>query len=63
MLVACLPAGVHGTTSTTTVINLMLRSFKSLEFGLLAGIGAGIPNKEHVIRRGDVVFSQPNGLF
>lgn len=50
VLIACIPASVHGTTSAATVTNQMLRSLKSLGFGLLVGIGAGIPNKEHYIR-------------
>lgn len=57
--VACLPTGVYGITSAATVAKDMLRTFKSLRFGLLIGIGGGIPSQEHDIRLGDVVVSQP----
>ncbi|ERF68928.1 hypothetical protein EPUS_09418 [Endocarpon pusillum Z07020] len=39
----------------------MMRTFKGLRFGLMVGIGGGIPNldKGYDIRLGDVVVSQP----
>jgi hypothetical protein len=49
VVIACLPAGVDGT-------------FSGLRFGLMVGIGGGIPNldKGVDIRLGDVVVSQPD---
>jgi nucleoside phosphorylase len=38
----------------------MLRTFKSIRFGLLVGIGGGVPSATNDIRLGDVVVSQPN---
>jgi len=39
----------------------MLRSFRSALFGLMVGIGGGIPSPKHDIRLGDVVASTPLG--
>ncbi|OQV00398.1 hypothetical protein CLAIMM_05895 isoform 2 [Cladophialophora immunda] len=63
VVMACLPAGVYGTVSAATVANNMLRTFTGIRFGLMVGIGGGIPNvhKDVDIRLGDVVVSQPDG--
>ncbi|RFN47828.1 g-protein beta wd-40 repeats containing [Fusarium flagelliforme] len=60
IVVACLPSGIYGTTPAATVANNLLRTFKSIRFGLLVGIGGGAPSPEHDIRLGDVVISQPS---
>jgi nucleoside phosphorylase len=57
--VACLPAGVYGTTSAATVAAQMLSSFESIKFGLMVGIGGGVPSKGRDIRLGDVAVSKP----
>ncbi|KAK6511482.1 hypothetical protein TWF481_000397 [Arthrobotrys musiformis] len=59
IVIACLPAGVYGTTPAATVAAQMLSSFESIRFGLLVGIGGGIPSRKHDIRLGDIVVSQP----
>lgn len=63
VVIACLPAGVYGTASAATVANNMLRTFTGILFGVMLGIGGGIPsaNKDGDIRLGDVVVSQPDG--
>ncbi|KAK5455876.1 hypothetical protein LTS15_005193 [Exophiala xenobiotica] len=63
VVIACLPAGVNGTTPAATVAGNMLRTFTGLRFGLLVGIGGGIPNipARRDIRLGDIVVSQPEG--
>lgn len=61
VVVACLPAGVYGLTPAATVVKDMLRTFKSIRFGLMVGIGGGAPSSKHDIRLGDVVVSQPTG--
>jgi len=63
VVMACLPAGVYGTVSAATVATNMLRTFTGIRFGLMVGIGGGIPNshKGVDIRLGDVVVSQPDG--
>lgn len=63
IVIACLPAGVYGTTSAATVATQMLSSFKSIRFGLMVGIGGGAPSREADIRLGDVVVSKPTANF
>ena len=62
VVIACLPAGVDGNNAAATVATNMLRTFTGLRFGLMVGIGGGIPNldKGVDIRLGDVVVSQPD---
>ncbi|RFN43647.1 g-protein beta wd-40 repeats containing [Fusarium flagelliforme] len=59
VVVACLPAGVYGPTTAATVAKDMRRTFRSIRFGLMVGIGGGIPSNKHDIRLGDVVVGQP----
>lgn len=65
LVIACLPAGVHGTNAAARVANDMPRTFTGLRFGLMVGIGGGIPNlSKHLdIRLGDVIISQPDATF
>jgi hypothetical protein len=53
---------VDGNNAAATVAANKLRSFRGLRFGLMVGIGGGIPNldKGVDIRLGDVVISQPD---
>jgi nucleoside phosphorylase len=59
VVIACLPSGVYGTTSAATILAQMLPTFPSLIFGLMVGIGGGVPTKANDIRLGDVVVSKP----
>ncbi|KAH8660507.1 nucleoside phosphorylase domain-containing protein [Xylariales sp. PMI_506] len=61
VVIACLPTGIYGTTTTATVAKDLLRTFKSIRFGLLVGIGGGAPTRTNDIRLGDVMVSQPTG--
>jgi nucleoside phosphorylase len=61
--IACLPAGVTGVTSAARVASQMRSTFTSLRFGLMVGIGGGVPSKENDIRLGDVVVSEPTGTL
>lgn len=61
VVLACLPIGKYGLTSATSVAKDMLRSFPSVRFGLMVGIGGGAPSYRHDIRLGDVVVSTPVG--
>ena len=63
VVVACLPSGVMGTISAARVANQMLSTFTGLRFGLMVGIGGGVPSEEHDIRLGDVVVSKPTGSY
>ncbi|EED16472.1 ankyrin, putative [Talaromyces stipitatus ATCC 10500] len=60
VVIAGLPFGIYGITSATTVLVQMLATFPSLRFGLMVGIGGGVPTKFD-IRLGDVVISKPTG--
>ncbi|KAJ5721416.1 uncharacterized protein N7483_009350 [Penicillium malachiteum] len=57
--IACLPSGVYGTTSAAAVAIQMQSTFKSIRFGLMVGIGGGVPSGSADIRLGDVVVSKP----
>src|SRR5436305_9009873 len=49
-----------GTTSVAVVARDMQSSFPSIRFGLMVGIGGGVPKlPENDIRLGDVVVGQP----
>ncbi|KAH8700497.1 hypothetical protein BGW36DRAFT_447111 [Talaromyces proteolyticus] len=58
VVIVCLPSGIYGTTSSATVLAETRSTFPSLQFGLMVGIGGGVPSKVD-IRLGDVVVSQP----
>ncbi|KAK2743346.1 hypothetical protein FQN55_007281 [Onygenales sp. PD_40] len=62
---ACLPAGSMGIGAAAVVAKDMHRTFKSLRFNVLVGIGGGVPNPKtgKDIRLGDVVVSIPNGTY
>lgn len=59
IVVACLPSGEYGITSATTVAMQLLSSFHSIHFGLMVGIGGGVPKENKDIRLGDIVVSEP----
>jgi len=59
IVLAGLPAGQTGIGSAAVVATQLKATFKRVRFGLMVGIGGGVPGKED-IRLGDVVISQPN---
>jgi len=59
VVIACLPAGQTGNNSAATVASQMRYSFGAIRFGLMVGIGGGVPSEDHDIRLGDVVVSNP----
>jgi nucleoside phosphorylase len=61
--IACLPAGRIGNNPATAVSTQMRATFKAIRFGLMVGIGGGVPSAEADIRLGDVVVSQPHRSF
>jgi nucleoside phosphorylase/tetratricopeptide (TPR) repeat protein len=61
VVVTCLPAGVYGTTAAATVVSHMRSTFPNIRFGLMVGIGGGVPSQKNDIRLGDVVVSRPTG--
>ncbi|KAJ4371885.1 hypothetical protein N0V86_008439 [Didymella sp. IMI 355093] len=61
--IVCLPAGRIGTNPAASVATQMRATFKKIRFGLMVGIGGGVPSGEADVRLGDVVVSQPHGTF
>ena len=65
IVIACLPKHQIGTSSAATVAITMRFSFPSIRFGLMVGIGGGVPSvvgKRHDLRLGDIVVSAPTGI-
>ncbi|RYN39368.1 hypothetical protein AA0114_g11357 [Alternaria tenuissima] len=60
VVIACLPEGQMGTNSAAAVAVQMKSTFSSTRFGLMVGIGGGVPSEEVDIRLGDVVVSKPH---
>ncbi|KAF1809967.1 TPR repeat protein [Eremomyces bilateralis CBS 781.70] len=48
-----------GVASATAVAMQMKSTFPAIRFGMMVGIGGGVPDKQADIRLGDVVVSQP----
>jgi nucleoside phosphorylase len=61
--IVCLPAGRIGNNPAAAVATQMRATFKKIQFGLMVGIGGGVPSAEIDIRLGDVVVSQPHQNF
>ncbi|KAF3398126.1 Nephrocystin-3 [Penicillium rolfsii] len=59
VVITTLPTGAYGTTSAATVGMQLLSSFHAIRFGLMVGIGGGVPSSCADIRLGDIVVSQP----
>lgn len=57
---ACLP-GSQGKGAAAVVAANMARTFPSIRYRFLVGIGGGLPSKKNDIRLGDVVVSMPDG--
>jgi nucleoside phosphorylase len=60
IVIACLPKGEIGNNSVVIVATWLISTFPSIKFGLMVGIGGGVPPK---VRLGDVVVSIPVGQF
>ncbi|KAF4960407.1 hypothetical protein FGADI_1054 [Fusarium gaditjirri] len=60
IVIACLPEGEIGTNVAATTATWMISTFPLIKFGLMVGIGGGIPPK---VRLGDVVISTPVGHY
>lgn len=61
VVIGCLPHGRYGTGPAAIVARDMIRSFPTLRFALLVGIGGGAPTRQRDIRLGDVVVGVPQG--
>ncbi|KAA8647821.1 uncharacterized protein ATNIH1004_006523 [Aspergillus tanneri] len=60
IVATCLPDGEYGTSPAADVASNMKRSFCTIKFCLLVGIGGGVLSAQNDIRLGDVV-SKPVG--
>ncbi|KAJ5935976.1 hypothetical protein N7454_005274 [Penicillium verhagenii] len=60
IVIACLPKGQIGNNQSAAVAARMISTFPCIKFGLMVGIGGGVPPK---VRLGDVVVSTPVGQF
>jgi nucleoside phosphorylase len=63
VVIVCLPAGRIGNNPAAVVATQMRATFKKIRFGLMVGIGGGVPSAEVDIRLGDVVVSKPQQTF
>ncbi|UKZ76963.1 hypothetical protein TrVFT333_004679 [Trichoderma virens FT-333] len=61
VVLACLP-GQQGKGAAATVAANMSRTFPSIKWRFLVGIGGGVPSDNNDIRLGDVVVSMPEGI-
>ncbi len=61
VVVGCLPSGVYGTSSAGAAVTRLLSAFPNVRYGLMVGIGGGVPSRTADIRLGDVVVSKPVG--
>ncbi|KAF3396373.1 hypothetical protein F1880_007322 [Penicillium rolfsii] len=59
VVLACLPVGQTGSISAAAVAVQMKNTFPAIRFGLMVGVGGGVPSEKADIRLGDVVVSQP----
>lgn len=59
VVLTCLPAGQMGIGLAAAGATRMMFKFRSIRFGLMVGVGGGVPSAEGDIRLGDVVISQP----
>ncbi|EPS37521.1 hypothetical protein H072_8807 [Dactylellina haptotyla CBS 200.50] len=60
IVIACLPRGKTDSNSAASVAVRMIGTFPSIKFGLMVGIGGGVPPR---VRLGDVVISTPDGEY
>ncbi|KAH7077157.1 hypothetical protein FB567DRAFT_477751, partial [Paraphoma chrysanthemicola] len=60
VVIACLPEGQTGTNSAAAVAAQMKSTFPWTRFGLLVGIGGGVPSDDADVRLGDVIVSKPH---
>ncbi|KAL2803170.1 hypothetical protein BJX63DRAFT_80362 [Aspergillus granulosus] len=61
VVVACLPAGVYGTTSAAAAVSHLMSTYQNVRFKLMVGVGGGVPRENHDIRLGDIAVSKPTG--
>ncbi|KAJ5957532.1 purine and uridine phosphorylase [Penicillium viridicatum] len=60
VVIACLPLGELGNNSSASVASRLNSTFPGIKFGIMVGIGGGVPPS---VRLGDVVVSAPSNGF
>jgi nucleoside phosphorylase len=63
VVIVCHPSGRIGNNPAAAVASQMRATFKGIRFGLMVGIGGGVPSVKEDIRLGDVVVSHPDRTF
>lgn len=63
VVISCLPSGIYGTNAAAGVVSRIQSIFPNIRYGLMVGIGGGVPSKIADIRLGDVVVSKLIGEF
>ncbi|KAF2998928.1 hypothetical protein E8E13_006245 [Curvularia kusanoi] len=63
VVIVSLPAGRIGNNPATAVAAQMRATFKKIRFGLMVGVGGGVPSAEADVRLGDVVVCVPAKVF
>jgi nucleoside phosphorylase len=67
VVIAVLPDGEYGLTTTAGVARDMVHSFPNIRIGLMVGIAGGAPSKKYDIRLGDIVVGasrdRKSGVF
>jgi nucleoside phosphorylase len=61
--IVCLPVGCIGNNPAAVVTTQMRATFRGIRFGLMVGIGGGVPSAAADIRLGDVVVNQLDKTF
>lgn len=59
VVIACLSE--YGTSRAAITAKSMQGTFPCIRFGLMVGVGGGIPSKDNDMRLGDIVISHPDG--
>lgn len=63
VVVVCLPSGVQGKAEAAATVSHTRSTFPSIKFGLMVGVGGGVPSRDFDIRLGDTVVSNPSATF
>ncbi|GKZ75538.1 hypothetical protein AnigIFM56816_000191 [Aspergillus niger] len=59
IVLATLPSGSYGTVPAAVVVAQLRSTFPAIQYGVMVGIGGGVPSLENDIRLGDVVVNAP----
>lgn len=59
IVLATLPSGSYGTVSAAVVVSQLLSTFPAVQYGMMIGVGGGVPSPENDIRLGDIVVNAP----